>query len=254
MSQPFVDPSQEFRGRRVIVTGGTRGIGAAIAQRLLDGGATGVVVTARSRHEQTPEKATFIASDLRTEGGVKSFASEALRVLGGLDILVNNAGATRVHLQGSPSIPDAEWQDSLNINFLSAVRLTNAVLPALQESKGGVIVNVSSVAPSPALVHYHAAKAALNAYTLTLAQELGPQNIRVNIVIPGNIYTPGGDVVRQTMLDALGAPEEALKSRVALRRFGEASEVAEVAAWLASNRAGFVTGHSYFVDGGLGAL
>src|SRR5271155_4747522 len=178
------DPSKEFIGRRALVTGGSRGIGAAIAQRLLDGGAT-VVATARSRHEQTPKGATFIAGDVRTVEGIKAIATEALRVLGGLDILVNNAGAARVHLQGGASIPDEEWQDSVNVNFLSAVRMTNAVLASLKESKAGVILNVSSggASPLPApLLHYGAAKAALNAYTLGLAQELGPSNIRVNIV------------------------------------------------------------------------
>jgi NAD(P)-dependent dehydrogenase (short-subunit alcohol dehydrogenase family) len=257
MTKSVLDLSKEFIGRRALITGGSRGIGAAIAQRLLDGGAT-VVVTARSKHEQTPKDATFVAGDLRSDEGVKAVATEALRVLGGLDILVNNAGAARVHLPGTTAISDAEWVDSVNINFLSAVRLTSAVLPSLLKSKAGAIINVSAVGAGPLpgfLAHYGAAKAALNAYTLSLAQELGPQNIRVNILTPGPIVTPGGDDVRDTILKAMGVPKEALFSKVAMRRFGESAEVAEMAALLASTeRAGFITGHNYYVDGGMGAL
>src|ERR1700744_2908874 len=123
--------NKDFAGKRAVVTGGSRGIGAAIAQKLIDGGAK-VVVTARSRHEQTPSGATFISSDIRTEAGIKALAVEALKVLGGIDYLVNNAGASKVFLGGSSTIPDEEWIDSLNINFLSAVRATNAFLPALK--------------------------------------------------------------------------------------------------------------------------
>jgi NAD(P)-dependent dehydrogenase (short-subunit alcohol dehydrogenase family) len=118
----------------------------------------------------------------------QALAAEALSVLGGLAILVNNAGAARPYLVGSAAIPDQEWQDSLDVNFLSAVRLTSAALPALRESSSAAIVNVSSggATPLPApLLHYGAAKTALNAYTLGLAAELAPEGIRVNIVTPG---------------------------------------------------------------------
>ncbi len=131
----------EFEGRRALVTGGSRGIGAAIAQRLLDSGAT-VVTTARSRTEDTPEKSTFVTADIRSVSGVEELVDKALAVLGGLDILVNNAGAAQVHLDGN--ISDDEWLDSLNVNFLSAVRITAAALPALQQSEHAAIVNVSS--------------------------------------------------------------------------------------------------------------
>jgi NAD(P)-dependent dehydrogenase (short-subunit alcohol dehydrogenase family) len=251
----LLDLSKEFGGRRVVVTGGSRGIGAAIAQRLIDGGAS-VVVTARSATEDTPKDATFIPADLRSEPGANDFADKALAALGGVDIIVNNAGAARPFLPGSSAIPDEEWVDSLDINFLAAVRVTNALLGALSESESGVVLNVSSggVAPLPApLVHYGAAKAALNAYTLSLALELAPQRIRVNIVTPGPVISPGGDAIRDVFIDALGIPPEAFWQQVPLGRAGQPWEVAETVAYLASDRGAWVTGHNYFVDGGQAA-
>ena len=128
-----LDLSGEFVGRRALVTGGTRGIGATIAHRLLDGGAK-VVIAARSLSDVAPAAATFVSGDLTTNEGVKTIAVEALKALGGLDILVNNAGGSRAFLGGSETIPDEEWQRDLALNLLAAVRLTNAALPALRAS------------------------------------------------------------------------------------------------------------------------
>jgi NAD(P)-dependent dehydrogenase (short-subunit alcohol dehydrogenase family) len=253
MSKSVLDLSKEFAGRRALVTGGTRGIGVAIAQRLLDGGAT-VVVTARSTSDEAPKGAKFIKGDVSTNEGAKAIAAATLQVLGGIDIIINNAGAARVHLQGTASIPDAEWQDALDMNFLSAVRVTNALLPALKESKAGAIVNLSSGGatswPGP-LGHYGAAKAALNVYSKTVARELAPLQIRVNTVTPGTVTTPGGDAIRKTLTDAMGAPPEAIFATIPLGRPGQPSEIAEVVALLVSDRGQWITGHNYFVDGGM---
>ena len=138
-----LDFSRELIGRRALVTGGTRGIGAAIAQRLLDAGAK-VVVTARSRGETLPAGAAFVAGDVASASGVKAIAAGALDALGGLDILVNNAGGASGFPQGTASIPDEEWQAGFALNLFAAIRLTNALLPALRESKAGAIVNISS--------------------------------------------------------------------------------------------------------------
>nr|WP_216821015.1 SDR family NAD(P)-dependent oxidoreductase [Singulisphaera sp. GP187] len=155
-----------------------------------------------------PKDATFIPADLRTVEGVNTVAAAALQVLGGLDILVNNAGAARVHLPASSAISDEEWLDSLNINFLSAVRMTNAVLSALKESTAGAsIINVSAVGAGPALgplLHYASAKAALNTYTVALGQELAPSKIRVNIVTPGPVSTPGANLIRKVSVGRHG--------------------------------------------------
>ena len=243
----------EFAGKRAIVTGGSRGIGAAVVQRLLDGGAT-VVTTARNATDQTPKTAVFIKGDIGTFAGVQAFAEAALGALGGVDIVVNNAGAARPHLGGVSSISDEEWIDSLDLNYLSAVRVNNALLPALREAgAGGVIVNISSGAaltPAPPLAHYGAAKAALNAYGKALAAELAPAGIRVTTIVPGNVLTPGADAIRQDFADAAGVSLTDTTAGVPLGRPGDPRDIAEAVAYLASDRAQWITGATLVVDGG----
>jgi len=250
-----LDLSQELIGRRALVTGGTRGMGAAIAQRLLDVGAK-VVVTGRSRGESIPAGAIFIAGDVSTASGVKDVAAKAVGALGGLDILVNNAGGARPFAEGTASIPDEEWQAAFELNLFAAVRLTNAVLPALRESKVGSVVNISSNAarmPFGPFAHYGAAKAALDMYSRTLALDLGPQGIRVNVVSPGPVETPGGDGARQAFSAATGAPADVFAKAVPLGRLGSTDDVAEVVALLASDRSKWMTGANILVDGGMTA-
>jgi NAD(P)-dependent dehydrogenase (short-subunit alcohol dehydrogenase family) len=243
----------EFAGKRAVVTGGSRGIGAAIAQRLLDGGAT-VVTTARNATDETPKAATFIKGDISTLAGVQAFAAAALNELGGVDIVVNNAGAARTHLAGISSIPDEEWIDALNLNYLSAVRVNNALLPALREAgAGGAIVNISTgqaLTPIAPLAHYGAAKAALNTYGKALASELAPAGIRVTTIIPGNVLSPGADAIRQNLADAMGVSLADVTAGTPLGRPGDPRDIAEAVAYLASDRAQWVTGTTLVVDGG----
>ncbi len=249
---PTPDPS-EFAGKRVVVTGGSRGIGAAVVQRFLDGGAT-VVTTARTATDTTPAGAAFIPGDLSSADGVHAFASAALQHLGGVDVVVNNAGAARTHLGGIGTIPDDEWTDALDLNYLSAVRLNNALLPAVREAgAGSVIINISSgsaVLPAGPLAHYGAAKAALNAYGKALASELAPAGIRVTTVMLGNVLTPGADAIRQDFADAMGVDLAATTAAVPLGRPGDPRDIAEAVAYLASDRAQWVTGTTLTVDGG----
>jgi NAD(P)-dependent dehydrogenase (short-subunit alcohol dehydrogenase family) len=253
MLKPFpTSISDELSGRRALVTGGSRGIGAAIAQRLIDAGAI-VVTTARSRTAATPSASTFVAGDLSTAEGVHQAVRSALQTLGGLDILVNNAGAARPYPAGSSTIPDEEWIDALNINFLSNVRVTNAALETLSASEHGVIVDISSGAatnPIGAILHYASAKAALLAYNKGLAKELAPKGMRVNVVSPGPVKTPGGDEVLQTIADAMGAPLEALSADIPLGRRGDPRDIAEMVAFLVSDRAQWITGENFVVAGG----
>lgn len=252
-----LDLSKEFSGRRALVTGGSRGIGATIARRLLDAGAR-VAVAARSRHAETPAEAIFVPGDVRTPGGVKAIADAALEALGGLDILVNNAGGSRGFPGGSTTIPDDEWLDGLALNLLSAVRLTNAVLPALRASKAAAIVNISSTAATmgqgaAAFAHYTAAKAGLDAYSRALAVELAPGGIRVNVVTPGPVSTVSSDELRRTFSDAMGAPADVFADFVPLGRYGTTDDLAEVVALLVSDRGNWLTGVNYRVDGGMTA-
>lgn len=250
-----LDLSKELAGRRALVTGGTRGIGAAIAQRLLDAGAS-VVVTARSRNEASPAAATFVAGDLGTEKGAKAVASEALRVLGGLDVLVNNAGGAQAFPKGSETITDEAWQDAFALNLFAATRLSNALLPALRESGSGSIVNISSTAatmPFGPFAHYCAAKAALDMYSRTLAMEVAASGVRVNVVTPGPVVTPSADELRKEFVESLGLAPDAWLSYVPLGRLGLPEDVAEVVALLASDRGKWLTGVNYRVDGGMAA-
>jgi NAD(P)-dependent dehydrogenase (short-subunit alcohol dehydrogenase family) len=248
----MTEPLKELIGRRALVTGGSRGIGAAIAQRFLDAGAN-VVVAARTHSDDTPAEATFVSGDVTTSDGVEAIATKALATLGGLDILVNNAGGGRAFLGGSWTIPDDEWDDAFALNVFAAIRLTNAVLAALRASTSAAVVNISSAAatmPFGAFAHYGAAKAALNFYSRTLAVELAPSGIRVNVVSPGVISTPGSDEFAKT---TPGFSSDAWLQNIPLGRIGSTTDVAEVVALLASDRGKFITGANYGVDGGMTA-
>jgi NAD(P)-dependent dehydrogenase (short-subunit alcohol dehydrogenase family) len=247
-----LDLSKELIGQRALVTGGSRGIGAAIAQRLLDAGAK-VVVAARTRNDDAPAEATFVPDDLTTSEGVEAIAKKATAALGGLDILVNNAGAGRAFLEGSWTISNKEWHDSFALNLFAAIRLTNAVLPALRASRAAAIVNISSAAatmPFGPLAHYGAAKAALEYYSRTLAVELAASGIRVNVVSPGVISTPGSEEFAKS---TPGFSSDAWLQHIPLGRIGATEDIAEVVALLVSNRGKFLTGANYRVDGGMAA-
>jgi NAD(P)-dependent dehydrogenase (short-subunit alcohol dehydrogenase family) len=256
MSKYQLDLSKEFAGKRALVTGGSRGIGAGVAQRLIDAGAT-VVVTARNTHAETPKDAIFIAGDTRTLEGAQKVAKEAVKKLGGLDLLVNNAGAAKVILPSSAAITDADWLDSLNINFLAALRITYATLDELIKTKGS-IVNVTSggrIAFGGPMAHYGAAKAALNNWSEALAKEVAPKGVRVNIVSPGPIITPGGDEVRNTITSAMGITDAQFFATVPLEgRAGQVADLAEGIVFLLSPRASYITGDNLYIAGGWGTL
>ena len=247
-----LDLSKELIGRRALVTGGTRGIGAAIAQRFLDSGAK-VVVAARTPNNDIPKGATFVAGDASTNEGVEAIATKAIAALGGLDILVNNAGGASAFLEGSSTISDQAWHDSMALNLFAAIRLTNAVLPALRASKAAAVVNISSAAatmPFGPFAHYGAAKAALNYYSRTLAMELAPSGIRVNVVSPGVIATPGSEEFAKA---TPGFSADDWVRNIPLGRIGATEDIAEMVALLVSERGKYLTGANYPVDGGMTA-
>jgi NAD(P)-dependent dehydrogenase (short-subunit alcohol dehydrogenase family) len=244
--------NEEFAGKRALVTGGSRGIGAEIVRKLVDAGAT-VVTTARTEPAELPAGAKWVQGDVSTANGAAAVAEAALEVLGGVDVVVNNAGAARPYPAGVGAIPDEDWQSALDINYLAAVRLNAALLPTLRAQGSGVIVHISSSAkltPVAPMLHYAAAKAALEIYSKGLSQELAPLGIRVNTVTPGITTTPGGDAARDEIAAAGSFDASALVAGIPLGRNGEPHDIAEAVLFLASDRAAWITGSNLIVDGG----
>ncbi|MFR9727779.1 SDR family oxidoreductase [Saccharopolyspora sp. MS10] len=240
--------AQELKGKRALVTGGTRGIGAAIVRRFVEEGAE-VLAAARSVPDTVPEGAGFVAADLRTPDGVEAFAAAALERLGGVDVLVHNAGGAGPS-ESALSISEDEWQNVLNLNFMSAVRLDALVAPGMREQRSGAIVHISSAAifpPVPQVVHYTSTKAALENYSRGLTAELAPFGVRVNVVTPGRTDTPGGERTREQFAlmgeAAIDFPD------VPLGRDGAPEDIAEAVLFLASERASWIAGGNLVVDG-----
>ncbi|KUF19148.1 SDR family oxidoreductase [Streptomyces silvensis] len=242
----------ELAGKRALVTGGTRGIGAAVVRRLLDAGAK-VLTTARSAATAVPvpEGAAFVQADVRTRAGAQALAEATQQVLGGVDVLVHNAGGAQPH-QGALAIPDEEWQSALDLNFLASVRLDALLVPGMRERRAGAIVHVSSAAVptvAPPFLHYTTAKAALENYSRGLAAELAPYGIRVNTVSPGRTATPGGEATREQWARLDSGPGQDTTAPP-LGRDGRPEDIADAVLFLISGRASWLTGSSLVVDGG----
>jgi NAD(P)-dependent dehydrogenase (short-subunit alcohol dehydrogenase family) len=247
-------------GARVLVTGGTRGIGAATVRRLAAAGAEVVAAARTAPAEPGKGSCRFVAADVATADGVAALAEKTLELLGGIDVLVSNAGGQTHRPGGVLHFSDEDWQRDLDTNLLSAVRLDRALLPAMiAQGSGGSVIHVGSNAarmPRPASLPYTAAKAALTAYSKGLAVEAGQHGIRVNTVLPGLIRTEALDTRMASVAAASGVtPEDVLQGTVTalsipLGRTGTADDVAQLIAFLASPAAAYLTGSQFTVDGG----
>ncbi|MCH7607674.1 MAG: 3-oxoacyl-[acyl-carrier-protein] reductase [Chloroflexi bacterium] len=243
-----------LEGKRALVTGASRGIGRAVAQRLAADGAAIAV-----NYHTSEAEATEVVSSITSSGGTAvsiggdvsdaaqaaATVAAAAEALGGLDILVNNAGITRDNLV--LRLSEEEWDAVLDVNLKGAFLCTKAALRPMLRQRSGRIINMTSVVAgtgNPGQANYAAAKAGLIGLTKTVAREVASRGITVNAVAPGFIST--------RMVEAITEEQrELVLGRIPLARFGTPADVAACVAFLASDDAGYITGQVLGVDGGL---
>jgi len=250
----------EFAGKRALVTGGTQGMGLAIVRRLAQGGAA-VLTTARSipKGGAIPN-VHFIQADIMKPEDTTRIVNEVGDTLGGIDILIHTVGGASTPPGGALALTDEDWLETLNRNLLGAVRLDRSLLPLMVKQRSGAIIHVSSIQRSMPLYEttlaYAAAKAALTTYSKGLAKEFSPQGIRINTIAPGFIQTEAADRLIDRIATVAGSREAALRELMSslggipLGRPGLPEEVAELVAFLVSDRAASITGSEYVIDGG----
>lgn len=250
----------ELIGRKALVTGGTKGIGEAVAARLRDAGAT-VFTTARTRADNSVEDGLFVAADIATAAGCAAVADAVRSRLGGVDIIVHVVGGSSAPAGGFAVLDDEEWRRAFDFNLFPAVRLDRALLPMMLAQGSGVIVHVTSIQrqlPLPdATMAYAAAKAALSNYSKGLSKEVSPKGVRVVRVSPGWVETEAAvglvkEIARQRDTDYEGARKLLMTSLggIPIGRPAKPREVADLIAFLVSARAEAITGAEYVIDGG----
>ena len=259
MKQQF-DYQNELSGKIVLVTGGTKGAGKAIAERLKNAGAQ-VIISARNQPEIPDEDLYFISADLSKPEGADKIASEIFEKFGKLDILVNNLGGSETPGGGFAVLTNKDWEETIQTNLLAPVRLDKAFLPQMLESKSGVIIHIASIQGKLPLydstLPYAAAKAGLINYSKGLSKEVSPKGVRVLTVSPGWIMTEASKRMMERISESSNiSVEEAEKSvmdalgGIPYGRPAMPEEVAELVGFLVSPRAGYLTGTEYIIDGG----
>ena len=244
---------KNLNGKYCVVTGAGKGIGKAIVERFLEEEAAGVAIfewdlelaqaTAKEL-DPTGKKVIAFKCNVADSDMVKAAVDGTIEAFGRIDVLVNNAGITRDRI--FHKMTDAEWHAVIDVNLNGVYNTCKYIVPMMRDQESGAIVNISSTSlmGNPGQANYSATKAALQGFTRTMAKELGRKNVRMNCVAPGHIDTD--------MMRAIG--EEKLKAAVArlpMQRLGDASELAAVASFLASDDSSFVTGNTILVCGGM---
>lgn len=248
-----------LEGKRALVTSGTRGAGAATVALFEELGAH-VLTTARSKPAELAD-AQFIAADLTTPQGCASVAQAVIERLGGVDIIVHMLGGSSASPGGYQALEEAQWRSELDLNLMPAVRLDRALLPTMTARGSGVVIHVTSIQrelPLPeATTAYAAAKAALSTYSKSLSKEVSPQGVRVVRVSPGWIETESSVDLARRLAAEHGVSEEQGKQLIMqslggipIGRPSSPVEIASLIAFLASDRAGTITGTEYVIDGG----
>ncbi|SJN46690.1 SDR family oxidoreductase [Sphingobacterium sp. JB170] len=251
---------KELTGKVALVTGGTKGIGKAIAEELANLGAT-VITTARNEPLENSTTHDFIAADLTNASDNERLAKTVAKKYSAVDILINNVGGTSSPAGGFSALSEQDWENDLQLNLLAAIKVDKALLPKMIERKKGVVIHISSINGKIPLhtsnFSYGVIKAALNSYSKTLANEMAQHNIRVVTVSPGMVKTAAMetflnglatsigktfDETTQVVMDSLGG--------VPLNRLAQPEEIANLVGFLVSPKASYITGANYVVDGG----
>ncbi len=240
----------DLNGKTALVTGATGGLGASIAKALHAQGA--VVVLSGTRENvlqelksELGERAHVVACNLSDPEEVEQLVPAAIKASGGLDILVNNAGITRDNL--SMRMKDAEWEQVIDVNLTATFRLCRAVMRPMMKKRSGRIINITSivgVTGNPGQANYAAAKAGMIGMTKSFAQEVATRGITANCIAPGFIESP--------MTDALNDKQkQAILASVPAGKLGQPDDIAAAAVYLASDEAGYMTGQTLHVNGGM---
>lgn len=250
----------QLKGLRALVTGGTKGLGAALVKSLQEAGVQ-VMTTARAAPKTPLEGVIYVQADSTTAEGVAQVAREVTERWGSVDILINSLGGSNAPPGGFAALSDSVWFDELNLNFMSAVRLDRALLPAMLAKGAGVVLHVTSIQhvlplwESPTA--YAAAKGALSTYSKSLSKEVTPQGVRVLRVSPGWIETEASVVFAERMAAQAGTDYEGGKKMVMdwlggipVGRPAKPQEVADLITFLVSPRAASVSGSEHVIDGG----
>jgi len=250
----------QLQGQRVLVTGGTKGLGAALVQSLREAGAQ-VMTTARSAPQQPLDGVTYIQTDLTTADGVSALARAVKQQWGDVDILINSLGGSTAPAGGFAALDDAVWFSELSLNLLSAVRLDRALVPGMLARGAGVVLHVTSIQRVLPLhtstTAYAAAKGALSTYSKSLSREVTPKGVRVLRVSPGWIETEASVAFAQRMAAEAGTDYEGGKRMIMdwlggipVGRPATPKEVADLITFLVSPRAASVAGSEHVIDGG----